>query len=277
MTYTGYSVIRVSVDGGVARVVIDNPPINLFDLALYGDMVRVSHELAADADVRVVVLSSAVPGFFIAHFDVELILSMPDNMPEPTEPHDFDRMCENFRTMPKATIAVIEGRAGGGGSELALACDMRFALRDGAVFNQPEVALGIVPGAGGTVRLPRLIGRSRALEVILGSNDIDADTAEKWGWVNRTFDTADLWPFVDRLAERISRFPAEAVAAAKESVLRADGDLIPDLLRESGAFNRLLANPDSRTAMKNFLARGGQTRDGESRLGDLAGEISSID
>ncbi len=273
MSYDGYSVIRVSVDGGVARVVIDNPPINLFDLALYADMVRVSHELAADPDVKVVVLSSAVPGFFIAHFDVGLIVHMPTDMPEPTEPHDFDRMCENFRTMPKATIAVIEGRAGGGGSELALACDMRFAMRGGAVFNQPEVALGIVPGAGGTVRLPRLIGRSRALEVILGSNDIDADTAEKWGWVNRALNGDELWAFVDDLVARIAKFPAAAVAAAKESVLRADGDLIPDLMRESGAFNRLLANPDSRTAMQNFLARGGQTVEGESRLGALAGEL----
>ncbi|MEY4158858.1 MAG: hypothetical protein RL743_1353 [Actinomycetota bacterium] len=272
MNHDGYSVIRVSVDGGVARVVIDNPPINLFDAALYADMVRVSHELAGDPDVRVVVLSSAVPGFFIAHFDVELILGLPTDMPEPTRLNDFDRMCENFRTMPKATIAVIEGRAGGGGSELALACDMRFALRGGAIFNQPEVALGIVPGAGGTVHLPRLVGRSRALEVILGSNDIDADTAEKWGWVNRTFDDRRLWPFVDDLAMRIAKFPVAAVAAAKEAVLRVDGDLVPDLLRESGAFNRLLANPESQVAMRNFLARGGQTVEGESRLGELASE-----
>jgi enoyl-CoA hydratase/carnithine racemase len=175
--------------------------------------------------------------------------------------------------MPKATIAVIEGRAGGGGSELALACDMRFALRGAAFFNQPEVALGIVPGAGGTVHLPRLIGRSRALEVILGSNDIDADTAEKWGWINRAFDDGWLWPFVDDLAMRIAKFPIAAVAAAKEAVLRADGDLVPDLLRESGAFNRLLANPESQAAMQNFLARGGQTVEGESRLGDLAAEL----
>jgi enoyl-CoA hydratase/carnithine racemase len=273
VTYDGYSVIRVSVDGGVARVIIDNPPINLFDLALYADMVRVSHELSADPDVRVVVLSSAVQGFFIAHFDVSLIIQMPHDMPVPKSLHDFDIMCENFRTMPKATIAVIEGRAGGGGSELALACDMRFALRGRAVFNQPEVALGIVPGAGGTVRLPRLVGRSRALEAILGSDDIDAETAERWGWVNRTLDHDELWPFVDRLASRIAKFPAAAVAAAKESVLRADGDFIPDLLRESGAFNRLLANAESREAMQNFLARGGQTVEGESRLGDLAAEL----
>ncbi len=273
MSYDGYSVIRVSVDGGVARVVIDNPPVNLFDLALYADMVRVSHELAADPDVRCVVLSSAVPGFFIAHFDVSLILQMPHDMPVPKRLHDFDIMCENFRTMPKATIAVIEGRCGGGGNELALACDMRFASRDGAVFNQPEVALGIVPGAGGTVRLPRLIGRNRAMEMILGSDDIDADTAAEWGMVNRSLSADQLWPYVDRLAARITKFPPDAVASAKAAVLRADGNLEADLLAESGEFNRLLGTPPAQTAMRNFLERGGQTVAGESRLGELGGEI----
>ena len=273
MTYDDYSVIRVSVDGGVARVVIDNPPVNLFDLALYADMVRVSHQLAADPDVRCVVLSSAVPGFFIAHFDVSVILQMPHDMPVPKQLHDFDIMCENFRTMPKATIAVIEGRCGGGGNELALACDMRFALRDAAVFNQPEVALGIVPGAGGTVRLPRLIGRNRAMEVILGSDDVDADTAADWGMINRSLEADELWPFVDRLAARIAKFPPEAVAAAKAAVLRADGNLEPDLLTESGEFNRLLGTPRAQTAMRNFMERGGQTVAGESRLGELGSEI----
>ena len=273
MSYEGYSVIRVSVDGGVARVVIDNPPVNLFDLALYADMVRVSHQLATDPEIRVVVLSSAVPGFFIAHFDVELILQMPHDMPVPKQLHDFDLMCENFRTMPKATIAVIEGRCGGGGNELALACDMRFALRGGAVFNQPEVALGIVPGAGGTVRLPRLVGRNRAMEIILGSDDVDADTAADWGMVNRALDAQELWPFVDRLSARIAKFPPEAVAAAKAAILRADGNLEADLLAESGEFNRLLGTPRAQSAMRNFIEQGGQTVAGESRLGELGAEI----
>ena len=273
MTYDDYSVIRVTVSAGIARVVIDNPPVNLFDLVLYADMVRVSHQLAADPDVRCVVLSSAVPGFFIPHFDVSVILQMPHDMPVPKRFHDFNIMCENFRTMPKATIAVIEGRCGGGGNELALACDMRFALRDAAVFNQPEVALGIVPGSGGTVRLPRLIGRNRAMEMILGSDDVDADSAADWGMVNRSLEADVLWPFVDRLAARIAKFPPEAVAAAKAAVLRADGNLEPDLLTESGEFNRLLGKPRAQNAMRNFMERGGQTVAGESRLGDLAAEI----
>src|SRR3954454_22893180 len=228
MAYEGYEKLRVGVAGGIATVTIDNPPINLFDLGLYLEMRQIATELRDDGGVRVVVLRSATPGFFIAHFDVSLIQSFPtDPQPAPTELNPFHEMCEAFRTMPKATIAVIVGRIGGGGSELALSCDMRFGVlphgeHPGAVFNQPEVALGIIPGGSGTVRLPRLIGRSRALEVILGCEDIDAATAERWGWVNRVLATDELATFVDRLAARIASFPPNAVAAAKASVVRAE-------------------------------------------------------
>jgi enoyl-CoA hydratase/carnithine racemase len=143
----------------------------------------------------------------------------------------YDQMCETLRSMPKPTIAIIAGRVGGGGSEFALACDMRFATPD-AIFAQPEVALGIIPGAGGTVRLPRLIGRSRALEVVLGCDDIDADTAERWGWVNRVFPSDAIDAFVDRLVGRIASFPPDAVAAAKEIVVRSETGVVEDLLAE---------------------------------------------
>jgi enoyl-CoA hydratase/carnithine racemase len=275
MPYDGYQALRVEVDAGVATVTIDHPPINLFDLTLYPEMARLAGELAADDAVRVVVLRSANPEFFIAHFDVGLILQIPTDLPEPTELHTFHEMCETFRTMPKATIAVIEGRVGGGGSELTLSCDLRFAARGRAVFNQPEVALGILPGGSGTVRLARLLGRSRALEVILGCDDVDADLAERWGWVNRTLAPEELWPFVDRLARRIASFPTVAVREAKAAVLRAEQDVIADLLAEAAAFNRTLADPPARAAMQRFLERGGQTREGELRLGELAGELGS--
>jgi enoyl-CoA hydratase/carnithine racemase len=268
----GYQALAVDVIDGVATITIDNGPVNLFDHLLYPEMVRLSAELADDDDVRVVVLQSANPEFFIAHFDVSLIQHIPAGLPAPTELNDFHRMCEAFRTMPKATIAVIEGRVGGGGSELALSCDMRFASPT-AVFNQPEVALGILPGGSGTVRLPRLIGRSRALEVILGCDDIDAATAERWGWVNRVVPDGQLRPFVSRLAQRIAGFPKHAVAAAKVSVLSAEGDIEPDLLAEAGRFNATLGDSATRRALQSFLDLGGQTRDGELRLGDLAGDL----
>jgi enoyl-CoA hydratase/carnithine racemase len=269
--------LTVDVVDGVATVTIDNGPVNLFDLGLYQSMASLSHELAADDDVRVVVLRSANPDFFIAHFDVGLILQFPTDgaaaAAESTELNPFHAMCEAMRTMPKATIAVIEGRVGGGGSELALSCDMRFAALGRAVFNQPEVALGIIPGGSGTVRLGRLIGRSRALETILGCDDVDAATAERWGWVNRALAPDEVWPFVDRLAKRIAGFPPHAVRAAKESVLRAERGVVEDLLAEGVAFQGTLGDPRARAAMEAFMANGGQTPDGELRLGELAGEL----
>jgi enoyl-CoA hydratase/carnithine racemase len=273
MSYREYQALRVDVEGGVATVTIDNPPINLFDLQLYQDMMRVAGELADDDEVRVVVLQSADPEFFIAHFDVRLIQSIPTDLPVPTELNDFHLMCEAFRTMAKATIAVIEGRVGGGGSELSLSCDMRFAALGRAVFNQPEVALGILPGGSGTVRLPRLVGRSRALEVILGCDDIDAATAERWGWVNRALPPDELRPFVNRLAQRIAAFPPHAVAAAKASVLRAEHGVADQLLAEGGAFNATLGHPATVAALQSFLDQGGQTREGELRLGDLVTDV----
>src|SRR3954447_451931 len=146
MAFEGYEKLRVGVDGGIVTVTIDNPPINLFDLGLYLEMRQIATELHDDDAVRVVVLRSATPAFFIAHFDVSLIQSFPtepEPEPEPAELNPFHQMCETFRTMPKATIAVIEGRVGGGGSELALSCDMRFAALGRALLSQPEVALGI--------------------------------------------------------------------------------------------------------------------------------------
>ncbi|MCX6541022.1 MAG: enoyl-CoA hydratase/isomerase family protein, partial [Actinobacteria bacterium] len=196
MSYDGYTTFSVAVAHGIAHVVIDNGDINLLDGAMFAEMARVAGVLAADDNVRVVVLSSANPDFFIAHFDVSLILRFPTG--QQVSPAEL----KAFRTMPKATIAVIEGRVGGGGSELALSCDMRFALSGKAVFNQPEVALGIIPGGSGTVRLSRLIGRSRSLEVVLGCDDISADLAESWGWVNRSMSAAELWPHVNNLAAR---------------------------------------------------------------------------
>ncbi len=270
------SSLDVEVDAaGVATVTIDAPPVNLMSVAMFLELVETGERLSADDAVRAVVLRSADPEWFIAHFDVEAILAFPTDRPAPTELNAFHRMCETFRTMPKPTIARIEGRVGGGGSELALSCDMRFATPD-AIFSQPEVALGIIPGGGGTVRLPRLIGRGRALEVILGCDEVDARTADGWGWVNRVLPADEIGPFVDRLAARIASFPTHAVAAAKASVLRsADGDLPLDdvLLAEGAAFDRTLTEPATRAAMRRFLELGGQTPEGERRLGELAAEL----
>lgn len=268
------SALSVATDEvGVAVVTIDNEPVNLMSVPVFLELAETIETLSTDDAVRVVVLRSANPEWFVAHFDVEAILGFPPDQPMPTELNTFHTMCETLRTMPKPTIAQIEGRVGGGGSELTLSCDMRFATPD-AIFNQPEVALGILPGGSGTVRLPRLIGRSRALEVILGCDDIDAQTAADWGWINRVLPATEITAFVDRLAQRMARFPAHAVAEAKASVIHAEAGVEPDLLAEGAAFNRTLGHDSSQQAMKRFMELGGQTAAGERRLGDLAGEIS---
>src|SRR4051812_13043942 len=215
-----YDTLRVTVDEGVATVTIDHPPINLFDLPLMLDLSRCGEELAGDDAVSVVVMRSADPDFFIAHADVSLILQLPREQRDApnAELGFFHAMCDRFRTMPKATIAVVEGRVRGGGSEFVSSFDMRFASRTRALFGQPEVPLGIVPGGSGTQRLPRLVGRARALEIILGGADVDAALAEEWGWVNRALRDEELWPFVDALAARIASFPPNAIATAKRSV-----------------------------------------------------------
>jgi enoyl-CoA hydratase/carnithine racemase len=265
--------VITSTHEGVATVVIDHAPINLMTLEVFTELAATVARMAADEDVRVVVLRSANPEWFIAHFDVTAILAFPTApVPPPTELSTYHSMCESLRTMPKATIAVVEGRVGGGGSELALSCDMRFAGPT-AVFSQPEVALGILPGGSGTVRLPRLVGRSRALEVILGCDDIDAATAERWGWVNRVLPTDELASFVDRLSARIASFPPHAVAAAKASVLRAEAGVIDDLLAENHAFRGTLGEPRTRLAMQRFLDLGGQTAAVERELGAIAGRL----
>jgi len=267
MDYQDYRALRVTVEEGVARVVIDHPPINLFDAALIVEMDRVGRALETDSDVRVVVIESADPAFFIAHADVNLILGLPAGGTQPSEPSFFQQMVDRFRTMPKATIAKIEGICRGGGSELALSMDMRFAALGRAVLAQPEVAVGIIPGGSGTQRLPRLVGRSRALEIALGAGDFPADLAERYGYVNRALPAEELGPFVERLARRIASFPAAAIAHAKASVLSADTGVRQGLVAEARAFEACVALPEARQRMAAFLAMGGQTREMESKSG----------
>jgi enoyl-CoA hydratase/carnithine racemase len=267
MDYRDYNALRVSVEEGVARVVIDHPPINLFDAVLIVEMDRVGRALESDPDVRVVVVESADPAFFIAHADVNLILGLPAGGAPPSEPSFFQQMVDRFRTMPKATIAKLEGICRGGGSELVLSMDMRFAALGRALLAQPEVAVGIIPGGSGTQRLPRLVGRSRALEIALGADDFPADLAERYGYVNRALPPEELGPFVERLARRIASFPAEAIAHAKASVLAAETGVREGLIAEARAFEACVALPAARERMTAFLAMGGQTRDVEAKSG----------
>lgn len=270
-----FTMISVEIDAGVAWATISAPPINVMTPGLFGELDQLSKEIEKDDAVRVLVLKSADPDFFIAHFDVSAILKYPGEgqvLPA-REPKTFHAMCERFRTMPKATIAQIEGRVGGGGSELAASFDMRFGVRGKTFVNQMEVALGILPGGSGTQRLPRLIGRGRAMEVILGCDDLDAETAERWGYLNRAFEPDEIGAYVERLARRIASFPAPAIDLAKRSVDSADKPLAEGLADEAFYFRVLLGTGEATRNMEKFLEIGGQTREGEMRMGELTAEL----
>ncbi len=270
MSYEGYDCLRFKLDRGVLFATIDNPPINLFDLPLMREINRLGKEIEADDDVRVVVFDSANPDFFIAHADVDLILQLPTEAPPKSDSLGFfHAMVDRFRTMPKVSIAKIEGRARGGGSEFVLSLDMRFGARGRAVLSQPEVALGIIPGGSGTQRLPRLMARSRALEVVLGCDDFPAELAERYGYINRALPPDEIGPFVDRLAYRIASFSQEAIALAKASVGSAELPTLEGLLEEAHYFNQSVATNAARQRMKRFMERGGQTREAELDLGIL--------
>jgi enoyl-CoA hydratase/carnithine racemase len=276
MPYDGYEALRISVADGMARVTIDHPPINLFDLALMLELDRLGREVAEDASVTVVIVDSADADFFIAHADVSLILQLPreERATANSELGFFHAMCDRFRTMPKTTIAVVEGRVRGGGSEFVSSFDMRFASRERARFGQPEVPLGIIPGGGGTQRLPRLVGRARALEIILGGGDVDGPLAEEWGWVNRALPDAELRAFVDTLAARIASFPPGAIAAAKKSVDNALPDPVAGLCEEELVFSQTLLDPEAIRRMDVFMERGGQTREVELEITEIYSSLS---
>ncbi len=241
-----FQTLTVDREDGIAWVTISHPPVNLLDVPMLMDLSRLVGDLAgptepADA-TRVVVLRSADPEFFIADVDLEMIKALPrEPQPYPTELGFFHAFVERWRTLPQVTIAQIEGRARGGGSELALSLDLRFAAIGRAVLSQPEVAIGIIPGGSGTQRLGRLLGRGRALEAILGCADFDAMTAERYGWVNRALPDDEIGPFVDQLARRIASFPPAAVRLAKQAV---DAALPTSARRAAGRGPRVQPDAD---------------------------------
>ena len=279
MAYEGYQFLKIRVDRGVAFVTIDNPPINLLTLELCAELVRLAGEILADDQVRVTVFDSANPDFFIAHFDVN-VLAMLGGQPLPPTPelNDLCKVTEIFRRMPKVSIAKIEGRTRGGGSEFVLGLDMRFGAIGKAVLGQPEVGVGIIPGGGGTQRLPRLVGQARALEVVLGCSDFPAELAERYGYINRALAPDELTPFVEELAYRIATFPAEAIALGKKSVQNAEEmSTVEGLWEETILFTQAIQSAPAQARMKRFMELGGQTREVELDLQSLVKVLGESD
>jgi len=269
-----YQTLTVRKENHISWVTFENPPINLLDISMIGDLDQLSVALSQDNTTRVVVFQSADPQFFIAHADVELIRQLPDNVTErPKQLNRYVQELERIRTLPMATIGKIAGIARGGGSEFLLSLDMRFAAIGPTQLSQPEVALGILPSGSGSVRLPHLLGRSRALEVSLGCDDFTAEQAERYGYINRALPADELDKFVNRLATRIASFPRAAIESTKITVDAAIGSPLEGLLEEAHQFNRLLTTEEAKNRMEKFMSLGAQTRQGELALDNIIDQL----
>jgi enoyl-CoA hydratase/carnithine racemase len=276
LPYSDYKLFQFKFDSGVAFVSINHPPINLLDEVLSQEFDKLGRELEADESVRVVVVQSALPDFFIAHSGLGRVGAASKVVSHTRSFRLTQTIGERFRNMPKATITKVEGRARGGGSEIALAMDMCFAALGKAIFGQPEVAIGLVPGGGSTQRLPRLMGRGRALEVLLGCNDLSAELAERYGYINRALPADELTPFVEKLAHRIASFPAHAIAHAKAAVdMGAFSSMAEGLLAEAHESDLSVASEVTQARVREALKVGAETYEGELEM-DYLSRLSPI-
>ncbi len=220
-------------------ITFSNPPINMFVPSTIVELGALMNDLDADSSVKVVTFQSANPDFFISHLDVSKAAAQPEALDH------WHHFVLRLSSSPVVSIAKIRGRTRGIGNEFVLACDMRFASRQRALFGNPEVGVGLVPGGGALEWLPRLVGRSRALEIVLSGDDFDADIAERYGWVNRTLDDGDLDSFVDTLLRRLASFDRETLAAAKAQINRFGTPTAAELQSSNALFFPRLAQPSA--------------------------------
>jgi len=221
----------------------------------------------------VLVFKSADPDYFIPHVDVTKIQQYRQEAAKLTGEASIGLLFRHLSASRLVTIAQIEGRVRAAGNEFILACDMRFAARESAIFAQPEAAFGVIPGAGGVQHLTRLMGRARALEVMLGAEDYDAGLAERYGWINRALPASALNDFVRSLAHRIARFPAGSLAQVKERVKAITLAPVEDFRRDSDLFGEGAIKPEAQSRFKAAFEHGFQTRDAELNLGQLLGDL----
>jgi enoyl-CoA hydratase/carnithine racemase len=259
------------------RVVLDNPPLNLMDPGIVLEFRQILTALGNDEHVKVVVFKSAVDGFFLNHSDFLANPADLTSIPQgPTGLEAWPDVLVRLTRAPFVSIALIRGRATGNGSELSLACDMSFASRENALLSQWEVGAGLIPGGGPMARLPRLVGRQRALEVLLSSDDIRAADAERLGYVNRALPDAELDGFVDALATRIASFDSWAIANAKRLVNEASLPRDVEIRAGWDAFLASAKRPAAQQKIKTLLEHGLQKRgDTEDRLGYHVGQLGS--
>jgi len=234
MTYENYTTFKATKDGAILTVTFDYPPVNIQGIPMLDDLNRLAEVLESDRNVKVVVFQSAHPEIFVAHADTNFLKDMSTTAVSRDEVEllYLQTTLERISQIPQATIAKIEGFARGGGHEFALACDMRFAARGKAKFMQMEVGMGILPCGGGASRMARQVGLGRALEIVLSARDFDADQAEAYGTINKALDADKIGAYVDELAKRIARFPADSINACKQSVYASIDKPIAEALQE---------------------------------------------
>ena len=265
---------------GHVRVTFDNPPINLFDPDVFAQLRLLLDEWERRADLRVVVFDSADPDYWISRLDVHRLNEVPDAPGGAKLADEWHHFITRLTRLPAVTIAKIRGRARGIGNEFALACDMRFASRENSLLAQPEVGFGVVPGGGGLDWLPALVGRSRAIEIVTSADDYDADTAERYGWINRAVPDDQLDATVDALANRIAAWDPQALADAKRVINErvappSQGDLLESFSVILAAFAR--PGAQARLRAMEELGWGRRTdieRDHPAHLVDVAVRIA---
>jgi enoyl-CoA hydratase/carnithine racemase len=238
------------------RVVFDYPPFNMVDATIFEGLQDLLARMDASPSLRVVVFESANPDFYLAHFD---LTGKIGNIMTAAGPSGLPILMDTFVRLTKSpvvSIAKIRGCVRGVSSEFVLACDMRFASRENTRLGQPEVGVGVHPGGGGAERLPHLVGRGRALEIVLGANDFDGDTAERYGYVNRALSEGELDGFVDALARRIASFDRRAIVAAKNLVNDVSLPSADQLLDALNSFQTALTWPETQQRVKALFERG---------------------
>ena len=265
--------LDIQREEGVLFAAIDAPPMNLLGPELVRDLVSLIESAEADHTVQVVVFQSADPDYFISHVDLKRIAEYRAEAAKLTGEASIALLFRYLSASRLVTIAQVEGRVRAAGNEFVLACDMRFAARESAVFSQFEPAFGLIPGGGATQHLTRLMGRGRALEVMLSAEDYDAELAERYGWVNRSLPADRLADFVRSLALRVAGYPAaghvlvkdrvNAIALAPEEEFRRDSDLFGEAVR----------SPEAQELIGAAMGRGLQTRDGELDLTAILGAL----
>ncbi|MFD1561715.1 enoyl-CoA hydratase/isomerase family protein [Paraburkholderia silviterrae] len=255
------------------RLTFDNPPINMIDPQSMLELQDLVTQFESDPELKVVVFDSADPEFFVAHFDISRAAETPKT-PGPTGYSPWIDFTLRLAKAPVISIAAVRGRARGIGSEFALACDLRFGSLEKAIFSQVEVGSGLIPGGGGMERLPLLTGRARALEIIAGSADFDAATAERYGWINRSIPDVEFDAWIDNFARRVASFDKQALSTTKELLNRHTLPAPDELLDTARAFLTAFSWPGFRERAPKLSANGiGQRGDFELNFGERVGKL----